>query len=144
MIRHLSHDEISAVVAGETSPEATAHLRECIPCRREVEHFQDVLGHFRGAVRDLSDTHFRPRPAVQPHFRAWPAAAYACTVALAVLLSVVGYQFSKQPERRAEPSPVVLESDTLLLKQVKADVSRSTPPGMETLLGFSTTGTAQR
>lgn len=144
MIRHLSHDEISAVVAGETSPEATAHMRACLPCRREVEHFQDVLVHFRGAVRDWSDPQFRPQPAVRQRFRVWPSLAYACTVAVIALLSVVGYRFSRQSERRAEPSPVVLESDTLLLKHVKADISRSTPPGMETLLGFSTTGTVQR
>jgi anti-sigma factor RsiW len=142
MNRHLSQAEISAAVTGESGSDAAVHLETCARCRQQVEHFENVLGHFRSSVRDWSDSHFNGRVAVQPRRRLWPAMAYSFAVALIVLISVVGYRFSTQRSTVAAPSG--LESDTLLLKHVKADVSRSAPPGMETLLGFSSAESVQR
>jgi anti-sigma factor RsiW len=136
MSRHLSHAEISAVVAGETAE----HLETCAHCRQQVEQFANALGHFRSSVRDWSDAHFSGRVVVQPRRRLWPAMAYGFAVALIVLLSVVGYRFSARPVS----APSGLESDTLLLNHVKADVSRSAPPGMDTLLGFTSAESVQR
>ncbi len=144
MSRHLSEAEISAVVAGEAAseagPDAAAHLETCAHCRQQVEQFENVLGHFRSSVRDWSDSRFSGRVAVQPRRRLWPAMAYGFVVALVVLASVVGYHFSARPAL----VPAGLESDTLLLKHVKADVSRSAPPGMESLLGFASAESVQR
>ncbi len=144
MSRHLNHDQISAVVAGETGPEAAAHLEDCQDCRREVEQFENVLGHFRGSVRAWSDGQVREGIRVQPRTRAWPRLAYACMIAALVLLCVVANRLPVPSKRNVAVAPSALESDTLLLKRVSADVSRSVPPGMETLLGFNTTGTVQR
>jgi anti-sigma factor RsiW len=140
MSRHLSEAEVSALVGGEAASDAAAHLENCPHCRQQVEQFENVLGHFRSSVRDWSYTHFSGRVAVQPQKRLWPAMAYSFAVALIALVSVVGYRFAARPVAVSSG----LESDTLLLKHVKADVSRSAPPGMETLLGFTSTESVQR
>lgn len=148
MNRHLSHDEISAVLAGRAAAEpasgAAAHLETCAHCRQQVEQFESVLGHFRSSVRDFSETRFSGRVALQPRRHLWPALAYSCTVAVIVLVSLVGYRWSYQFPSRPVAAPSGLESDTLLLNHVKADVSRSAPTGMETLLGFTSTESVQR
>jgi hypothetical protein len=144
MSRHLNEDQISAIVAGGHNQEIAAHVENCAPCRQKVERLENVLGHFRGAVREWGDMQFAGRAVVQPRTRFWPALAYGWAVAFIVLLSVIGYRFSTRPGVNAVVAPSALQSDTLLLNHVKADVSRSVPPGMETLLGFSVTETEQR
>jgi hypothetical protein len=144
MSRYLNADQISAMIAGDESRAVAAHLENCAPCRQQVEQLENVLGHFRGAVREWSDIQFAGRAAVQPQTRFWPALAYGCALAFIVLLSVIGYRFSTRPVINAVVAPAILQSDTLLLNHVKADVSRSVPPGMETLLGFTATETEQR
>jgi len=140
MSRHLSHAEIASAVAGEAGWYASGHLERCPLCRQQVEQLENVLGQFRSSVRDWSDAHFSGRVAVQPRRRLWPALAYSCAVALIVLAAVAGLDFSRRPVA----APSGLESDTLLLKHVNADVSRSAPSGMDTLLGFASTGSVQR
>lgn len=140
MSRHLREDQISALIAGGRGSDGASHLENCAYCRQQVEQFENVLGHFRGAVREWSDRQFAGQ-AAQPRTRFWPAVAYGCAVAFIVVLSIVGYRFSTRPVVNAVVNSVVtpsaLQSDTLLLDHVKADVSRSVPPGMETLLGFT-------
>ena len=144
MNRHLNQAEISAVVAGEAvgdaGSDAAAHLKTCAICRQQVEQLENVLGHFRSSVRDWSDAHFSGPVAVQPRERLQPAMAYGFAVALIVLVFFAGHYSSTRPVA----APSGLESDTLLLKQVNADVSRSAPPGMDTLLGFSYADSVQR
>lgn len=142
MNRHLDDNDIAAIAAGEYNREVAEHVDTCASCRLEVEQFSGALSHFRGAIRDWSGSQFSSRIIAQPRMRLWPGLAYACTIAIIALVAVIGYRFSIQPGKNTPPSAA--ESDTLLLKQVKADVSRSTPPGMETLLGFTSTGAAQR
>lgn len=144
MSRHLNEDQISAIVAGVYTSDAAAHLGNCAPCRQKVEQLENVLGHFRGAVREWGDMQFAGRAVVRPRTRFWPALAYGWAVAFIVLLSVIGYRFSTRTTINPVVAPSALQSDTLLLNHVKADVSRSVPPGMETLLGFSATETEQR
>ncbi|HTA47249.1 MAG TPA: hypothetical protein VK789_32625 [Bryobacteraceae bacterium] len=127
MNRHLSSDEISAMVAGAPAAESASHLQTCAVCRSEVERLERVLGHFRGAVRDWSASEYREREVVKPRMRLWPGIAYACIVALILIVAAVGYRRPSRPSNS-------FESDTQLLKQVSADVSRSAPQGMETLL----------
>jgi hypothetical protein len=127
MTRHLTNDEISAVVAGTHGAESASHLENCAVCKGEVERLEQVLGHFRGAVRDWSAVEYRPRTVFQPHMRFWPGLTYACIVALILIVTVIGYRRPSRPNNS-------FESDTRLLKQVSADVSRSAPQGMETLL----------
>jgi hypothetical protein len=137
---HLSEQQVSAVIAGEINPRAADHLAGCAACRQEVERFENALGHFRGSVRDWSESRFSGSVAVQPRRHLWPALAYAWAFALIVLLSVVGYRFS----HGTAAAPSALESDVVLLDRVKADVSRSAPPRMETLLGLTSAETVQR
>lgn len=127
MTRHLTNDEISAVVAGASTIESASHLEACTSCRSEAERLEQALGHFRGAVRDWGAVEYREPKAVQPRMRLRPGLVYACVVAVILIVAVIGV-------RRPSQSNNTFESDTKLLKQVNADVSRSVPQGMETLL----------
>lgn len=124
MTRHLSDEEIRAIAAGV---ESSSHLETCAVCRSEVERFAEALGHFRGAVRDWSAAEYRPPAIVQARNRFWPGLAYACVIALILVIATISYRRPSRPNNS-------LESDTQLLKEVSADVSRSAPQGMETLL----------
>lgn len=131
MNRHLNNAEMSAAVTGQAGADAAVHLESCAACRSEVEQFENVLGQFRGGVRNWSDGQFSGNVAVQPRSRWWRGLGYAGAVA-AILLVFLFAQW-----RRAPIATHIGESDTVLLKQVNADVSRSAPSGMETLLGFT-------
>lgn len=127
MNRHLTNDEISAIVAGSPAAETISHLESCVSCRSEVERLEQVLGHFRGAVRDWSAGEYHSQAVIHPSGHLWPSLAYACIVALILIVTVIGYRRPSRPNNS-------FESDTQLLKQVNADVARSAPQGMETLL----------
>jgi hypothetical protein len=146
MIRHLSEEQISAVLLGEKGSDSAAHLEKCAHCRRQVEQFGEVMGAFRGAVREWSEV--QPGVLIAPGSRARILAPLArvCGVALVVLMGLIGYRLSSTPSRRTtvSSSNVSADADTLLLDHVKADVSRSVPPGMESLLGFTSERTTQR
>ena len=144
MSRHLNEHQISVLIAGEQIPEAVAHLENCALCKREIEQLENVLGHFRGTVREWSDIQFSGRlPCDQERVfgRRW---AHGGAIALLVLLFVAGYRFPARSHTSAAVSVSVPESDTVLLNHVKADISRSIPPGMETLLGLSSAETTRR
>jgi hypothetical protein len=147
MSRHLNEEQISAVVAGlddVAGADVADHLQICALCRHQVERLEGVMGHFRGSVREWSDAQFVYREAVLPRRSFWPALAYSWFAAMLVLFSVIGYRYSSAPTPYASTQSSSPDSDTLLLNRVKADVSRSAPPGMETLLGFTTEKTVQR
>jgi hypothetical protein len=135
MSEHLTEEQISAVIAGERSPQAAGHLAGCEFCRRQAESFEDVLGHFRSALREWSGIRMSGPIYVQPRKHLWPVLVCACSVAVVILLGM-GYRFPT----RQKPSPALssstVDSDALLLNHVRADISRSTPPGMEALVGI--------
>jgi hypothetical protein len=136
---HLSADQISALIAGTSTgmDDAAAHLDDCAECRNQVEQFESVLGRFRGSVREWSGTQFTNPIVVQSRKHVWPVMAYGWCAVLLVLFSVIGYRYSRPPVEQPVAESSTIDSDTVLLNRVKADVSRSAPPGMETLLGFA-------
>jgi len=115
---------------GQPDPWIARHLKECPACRTELEQFREALFAFRGVVRDWSENqagaalavHSRPTQS-----RSWIAShqlAFALLLAaVCVLASLVWHGGQKTPA-----------SDSLLLNQVDAQVSRTVPSSMEPLM----------
>jgi hypothetical protein len=127
---HLSSEQLSECILGEPSPVATQHLENCVACRAELGNFREALGEFRGAVRCWSENQAQAALAVHAgpsESRSWIASHQ---LALALLLAAVCILASIlwHPKENA-PS-----SDSVLLNQVDAQVSRSVPSSMEPLM----------
>jgi hypothetical protein len=137
MNRHLSADEISALVAGEGYAESqtTGHLSECLECREEVARMEILLLSFRTSVQAIDA---RPPRSWQPagvSERRWMTAPrWALAGAfVAAVLSVAVYR-----SHRTEPVPKIYEvTDAVLLQQVDAQLARSIPGSMEPLVALA-------
>lgn len=90
----MSHfDELlSAYLDGEATPaeaaRVAAHVRECLPCRRRLEEFNQA----RAAVRSLPllelPIHLVPAAEGSERRRRWPVAAGAAAAMVAAILAV--------------------------------------------------------
>jgi anti-sigma factor RsiW len=127
---HLCSEQLSECVLGEPSPDTRQHLGNCPACRAELEHLDEVLYGFRGAVRRWSENQANAALAVHARpseSRSWIASHQ---FALALLLAAVCI-FASMVWHGGENAPA---SDTVLLNQVDAQVSRSVPSSMEPLM----------
>ena len=125
---HLNEDQFSACLAGETSPAADRHLRDCAACRAELESFEATLADFRGAVRAWSEDRagaLRTSAAVTANPRHGRQLIWA--VALAALFAIASLVL---PRFERERSAGI---DAALLNRVDAQVSRSVPSSLEPL-----------
>jgi hypothetical protein len=66
MNRHLTDDEISRAIAGQSTLDEQRHLHTCLACSAELSHWRQTFAAFRHDVRDRAD---RATPPV------WSAAA---------------------------------------------------------------------
>jgi hypothetical protein len=88
MNRHLNSEEIAAWAIGERDARTEAHIRDCPPCRAELQHLEGALLLFRDSGRRWSEHwHQAPpapaRPRVMWARRVAPGAAAAALVAVA-------------------------------------------------------------
>jgi hypothetical protein len=128
--KHLVSEQLSECVLGQPDPWIARHLAECPACRLELEQFRGVLSGFRGAVRDWSENQARAALAVHARpseSRSWIAshqlAMALLLAAVCVLASLIWHGGEKAPA-----------SDSVLLNQVDAQVSRTVPSSMEPLM----------
>lgn len=129
-MRHLSSVQLSECVAGQPDPGTARHLESCPACRAELDQFREVLHGFRGAVRNWSENQARAALVIDarpPDSRSWVASHQ---LAFALLLAAVCIVASLV-WRGGENAPA---SDSLLLNQVDAQVSRTVPSSMEPLM----------
>jgi anti-sigma factor RsiW len=127
---HLSSEQLSECILGEPEPWIGQHVEKCPACRAELDHFREVLGEFRGAVRCWSESQAHAAlavPARPSESRSWIAAHQ---LALALLLAAVCI-LTSIVWRGGENAPA---SDAVLLNQVDAQVSRAVPSSMEPLM----------
>jgi hypothetical protein len=131
MSEHLEAQRISRCVLGEQSRADGAHLAICAECRREVEEFERALRGLRGSVRRWSEQEFAAvgRPGSKPVGR--PAVSAAWSMAVILLLSLLGWRFSFRHQPAA--APLFADSDAVLMDSVRADADRPVPRGMEPL-----------
>jgi anti-sigma factor RsiW len=127
---HLTAEQQSECILDQPSPEARRHLEDCAACRAELGNFRAALCEFRGAVRHWSENQAHAVLDVQARpseSRSWMASHQ---LALALLLAAVCV-LASFVWHGGENAPA---SDTVLLNQVDAQVSRSVPSSMEPLM----------
>jgi anti-sigma factor RsiW len=127
---HLRSEQLSECILGQPEPWIEQHLKSCPACRAELEQFGEALGGFRGAVRSWSE--HQARAALTVHARTSESRSWIAShqLAFAVLLAAVCIVASLV-WHGGENAPA---SDSLLLNQVDAQVSRSVPSSMEPLM----------
>jgi predicted anti-sigma-YlaC factor YlaD len=148
MKRHLTKDEISALVAGEgfASAEASAHVLECGECQAEVHRLEGVLINLRVALREQAappPSFVRPAEDVpETGRRSWmtgPRWALAGGLAVATLALIPAWRTTPP---KPEPQVAVLEvSDAALLQQVDEQLNRAIPGSMEPLVALAWSST---
>jgi hypothetical protein len=133
---HLSSEQWSEWMAGQPSPRAAEHVRQCAACRGEVEQFRNALSELRGAVHAWSAEQAEryradaasaiPPPVAGPG--AWMGRhPLAWALALAALFVIASFLVPRHPAD-------AVRNDAALLNQVDSEVSQSVPSSMEPLL----------
>ena len=130
MNRHLSDEQVAALLLGGASGEAGAHVAECGECRMEDQRLRTALGGYGEAVRGAAE-----RPEA---FWAWQRVAiagqltarrthsrrlvWAAAMALLVMLA-------SALVRQGAPEPVAAQTDPdhALLVEVERSMQRDVP-----------------
>jgi predicted anti-sigma-YlaC factor YlaD len=141
---HLNQEQISAWLAGLQTPEQSAHVTQCVACRREIARREEPLALFRESVRAISEE--RPAGAIvwsTPARWRLPMLRWAAGAALAlVMLGLPVIYWNKQTHlREAERA----RQDAALLESVNSELSRSVPRPLEPLdklVAWSPTGSS--
>jgi hypothetical protein len=130
---HLDEDRIARCILGEASAADRAHLARCAACRLAVEEFGQTLRAFRGSVRDWSRCESVAYES-GPKLVGPSALGTPFCIAVTLLLCLMGIRASLQKHVNRQPAPAGADADSALLEQVRADVARRVPGGMEPLL----------
>ncbi len=130
MSDHLQPQSVSRCVLGEPTDADCTHLAACARCRDEVDAFEQTLEGLRGSIHRWSEREFAAvaSPGFMPVMR--PMLGAAGTMALILLFSIVG---ARSFQQRAALAPVFGDSDAELMDNVRVDMDRPVPRGMEPL-----------
>jgi hypothetical protein len=134
---HLSSEQISRLMAGDSIPDADRHLRACPPCAAEIAHLKTLLAEFRSSVIAMSALEKgaeAPGRLVPPEQRRtfigglhrWKLAAAALVIAVIVPIC------KNSSDRRRDAA--AFEADVQLWEAVNAQVSRSVPMPLEPVM----------
>jgi len=137
MRAHLSSEQISRWMAGDCTPEADRHLRECPRCAAETARLKTLLGEFRSSVIARSALEkgaeaperwapLAPKRRFTSGALRWKLAAAA--LAIAVIVPIC----KNSGERRRDAE--AFQADVQLWEAVNAQVSRSVPMPLEPLM----------
>ena len=137
MRAHLSSEQISRWMAGDRTPDADRHLRECARCAAETARLKTLLAEFRSSVIAWSAlqkgaeaperwTPLEHRRRFTSGVLRWKLAAAA--LAIAVIVPICKNSSDRRREAEA------FEADVRLWEEVNAQVSRSVPAPLEPLM----------
>ncbi|HUK18581.1 MAG TPA: hypothetical protein VLW65_19300 [Bryobacteraceae bacterium] len=135
MNEHLDSQTLERHIAGERTPEAENHLRECAACRAAVSRMEAALAQFALSTRRWSESQALSRPpagwlaSARPRRRMAPARWAAVAATAAVLLAVPLYYNYSQRQAAAQA-----RADAVLLEEVSTDISRPAPEPLEPLI----------
>ena len=132
---HLDADRIARYILGEASAADRAHLARCAACRLEMEEFGQTLRAFRGSVRDWSRCELSAFESATKWVGLSDHGTLYC-IALTLLLCLLGIRVSLHQRSNEPLTPAGADADSVLLEQVRADVARRVPGGMEPLLNL--------
>ncbi len=135
--RHLTDEELSDVLAGEPSSEASAHLATCRACADEASALGGTVQAARRRVVAMPDTSLRTRGLSAASFGAAAgvsAASFGAAALLAatVLLGVSGVLRRADPPAR--PVSSATPSDEALLEALENVEARSAPAPLASAL----------
>jgi len=137
MSAHLTSEQISGWIAGDRTPDASRHIRECVQCRAEADRLDALLAEFRSSVIDWSALQegaeapgrwtllARRRRSTGGMLR-WKLAAAALAIAVAVPIC----KNTSDRQRAAE----AFRADARLWEEVNTHVSRPVPTPLEPLM----------
>ncbi len=156
MAKHLSSEELEAVMAGRGSKSAMQHARECETCAKELAHVQWLMA---GVRESAARAAYRQRLlAVMPGTRAgigWLRGGVWAGV-MAVVLVAASLMFVWGPVQMRHPHPAQVGtshavpqqraetpelSDEALLNGVQNDLSSTVPASLEPLAATTTATT---
>ncbi len=137
MSAHLSSEQISRCIAGNCTPDADQHLRECPQCAAETSRLKTLLAEFRSSVIARSalekGAEAPERWAPLEHRRRFTSGAPSWKLAAAALAIAVIVPICKNSgERRRDAA--AFQADVQLWEAVNAQVSRSVPMPLEPLM----------
>ena len=133
MTRHLTDEQIFAVVMGES--DGAAHLQECADCRAQVSGMQASISAFRESADDWVASMPVMSPVTRPAYRPRPLVLTMAGSAVAALAMVVAYGLHAGHKAEApevgvaavqEESARQIGADNELLRNV--DLALSEPP----------------
>ena len=137
MSAHLSSEQISRWLAGNCTPDADQHLRECPQCAAETARLKRLLAEFRSSVIARSalekGAEAPERWAPPEHRRRFTSGAPRWKLAAAALAIAILVPICKNSgERRRDAE--AFQADVQLWEAVNAQVSRSVPMPLEPLM----------
>jgi hypothetical protein len=131
MTREQEEELIIRCLAGEAGEADLAHLKSCSACRIEVEKTRDALFGFRSTVRQWSEGEFVAAESLAAKPVGSRLAAWAPGLAFMLLLVFIGSRIVIT--QRASEFRAATDRDAALLNQVRIDLARPVPSGMEPL-----------
>jgi len=137
MSAHLSSEQISRWMAGDCTPGADQHIRECPQCAAETARLKRLLAEFRSSVIARSalekGAEAPERWAPPEHRRRFTSGAPRWKLAAAALAIAILVPICKNSgERRRDAE--AFQADVQLWEAVNAQVSRSVPMPLEPLM----------
>ena len=137
MSMHLSSEQISGWIAGDRTPAAEQHLRECRQCAEETERLAALFAEFRSSAIEwslLQKEDEAPRQWTPSKQRGgffgrvlrWKLAA----AAIAIMLVFPICKTLNDRQRGAE----LLKADAQLLEEISNQISRPVPASLEPLM----------
>jgi hypothetical protein len=135
MTGHLTNDEISKFIIGESTPEQRRHATECSECKTSLERVTETLVVFRESVHEWAEqnggTTIPDATALEDtsRVRVRPLHWALASAALILLLVIPIYKRANEQKRATQAL-----DDALLLEQVNASLSRTVPAPMEPLM----------
>jgi len=136
MNEHLDSETLERHIAGDRSPEAENHLRDCAACRAAMSRMEAALAQFALSTRRWSESQPLSRPPAgwaaahaRPSRQMAPARWAAVAATAAVLLGVPLYRSYSQRQAAAQA-----KADAVLLEEVSTDISRPAPEPLEPLI----------
>jgi hypothetical protein len=138
MNRHLTEDEVTALVSGVCGEEQLRHHAGCAACRNRTAVLEEALSRFRQSARDWAVNERVPVMGPASAGRSRAAASFsgarwlfaACALALIAAVPAYNGYVHQRTAHQAERDA----ADAALLRQVDAEVSRAVPQPMEPLL----------
>jgi hypothetical protein len=139
MNTHLSSEQISRWMAGDSNPSADRHLKECPQCAAEIARLQALLGTFRSSVIEWNalqrsaEAPERWMPTEHRHRFAGGLQRWKLAAATLVILLAVSIWKNYSDHRRETEA---FEADVRLWEEVNSHISQPIPSPMAPLMNL--------